>query len=67
VLVDRDGYEVYDLGGHKTDEFRAKKEATSSADLVGRDSMTNDHLANFIAGITKARNCVLPSKSATSL
>jgi len=37
VLVDRDGLRGIDLGGHKTDEFRAKKEATSSADLVGRD------------------------------
>jgi len=53
VLVDRDGYEVYDLGGKKTDEFRVQKQATSSADLVGRDSMTDAHFANFIAGITK--------------
>jgi predicted dehydrogenase len=60
VLVDRDGYEVYDLGGHKTDEFRAKKEATSSSDLVGRDSMTNDHFANFIAGVTKGEKLRSP-------
>jgi len=60
VLVDRDGYEVYDLNGHKTDEFRIKKEATSSADLVGRDSMTNDHFANFIAGITKGEKLRAP-------
>nr|WP_252263850.1 Gfo/Idh/MocA family oxidoreductase [Paracidobacterium acidisoli] len=50
VLVDRDGYEVYDLGGKKTSEYRTGK-ATSSADLVGRDSMTDAHFANFIAGI----------------
>ena len=60
VLVDRDGYEVYDLSGHKTDEFRVKKEATSSADLVGRDSMTNDHFANFIAGVTKGEKLRSP-------
>jgi predicted dehydrogenase len=53
VLVDRDGYEVYDLGGHKTSEFRAQGVKTSSTDLVGRDSMTDAHFANFIAGITK--------------
>ncbi|MGC2297557.1 MAG: Gfo/Idh/MocA family oxidoreductase [Acidobacteriaceae bacterium] len=53
VLVDRDGYEVYDLGGHKTDEFHVKGEKTSSSDLVGRDSMTDAHFANFIAGVTK--------------
>jgi hypothetical protein len=53
VLVDRDGYEIYDLTGHKTSEFRIPKTATSSADLIGRDSMTNDHFANFIAGVPK--------------
>jgi predicted dehydrogenase len=51
VIVDRDGYEVYDLKGSKTSEFKAGKEQTSSADAVGRDSMTDLHFANFIAGI----------------
>jgi predicted dehydrogenase len=51
VLVDRDGYEVYDNGGKKTDEFKANKEKTSSTDTTGRDSMTDAHFANFIAGI----------------
>ena len=60
VLVDRDGYEVYDLAGHKTDEFRVQGEKTSSSDLVGRDSMTNDHFANFIAGITKGEKLRSP-------
>lgn len=50
VLIDRGGYEVYDLGGKKTDEFRATR-SSSSADLVGADSMTDAHFANFIAGI----------------
>lgn len=50
VLVDRGGYEIYDLKGNKTDEFKTGK-TTSSADLVGRDSMTDMHFANFIAGI----------------
>jgi len=50
VLVDRDGYEIYDLNGKKTSEFKVGK-TTSSADLVGRDSMTDAHFANFIAGI----------------
>ncbi len=50
VLVDSDGYEVYDWKGKKTDEFKTGKEASSS-DLVGRDSMTDAHFANFIAGI----------------
>jgi predicted dehydrogenase len=50
VLVDRDGYELYDLNGKKTSEFKVRH-TTSSADLVGRDSMTDAHFANFIAGI----------------
>jgi predicted dehydrogenase len=50
VLVDRDGYEIYDLGGKKTSEFKVSGR-TSSADLVGRDSMTDAHFANFIAAI----------------
>ncbi len=50
VLVDRDGYEIYDLKGIKTNEFKVGS-TTSSADLVGRDTMTEAHFANFIAGI----------------
>jgi predicted dehydrogenase len=50
VLVDRDGFEVYDLIGTKTNEFRTGT-TTSSADVLGRDSMTDAHFANFIAAI----------------
>jgi predicted dehydrogenase len=50
VLVDRDGYEIYDLNGHKKDEFNVGTK-TSSADKIGADSMTDAHFANFIAGI----------------
>jgi hypothetical protein len=53
VLVDRDGYEIYDLKGTRLSEFKANKSATSSTDLIGRDSMTDAHFANFIAGIQK--------------
>ena len=34
VLVDRDGYEIYDLEGNKTSEFKAGSESLS-ADLIG--------------------------------
>jgi predicted dehydrogenase len=52
VLVDRDGYEIYDLKGKKTDEYHVPAERqTTTADLVGADSMTDAHFANFIAGI----------------
>jgi predicted dehydrogenase len=50
VIVDRDGYEIYDLKGNKTDEFKTGHR-TSSADLLGSDSMTDAHFANFIAAI----------------
>jgi predicted dehydrogenase len=60
VLVDRDGYEIYDLKGNKTDEYRANKGTTSSSDLTGRDSMTDMHFANFIAGIRKGEKLHAP-------
>jgi predicted dehydrogenase len=50
VLIDRDGYELYDLKGKKTDEFKIGS-TTSSTDTVGRDTMTDAHFANFIAAI----------------
>ncbi|HEX4785124.1 MAG TPA: Gfo/Idh/MocA family oxidoreductase [Candidatus Sulfotelmatobacter sp.] len=59
VLVDRDGYEIYDLKGKKTSESRTGIK-TLSADLVGRDSMTDAHFANFIAGIRKGEKLNAP-------
>jgi len=59
IIVDRDGYEVYDLKGNKTSEVKAGQ-GTSSGDLVGRDSMTDAHFANFIAGIRKGEKLNAP-------
>jgi predicted dehydrogenase len=59
VVVDRDGYEVYDLKGNKTNEFKVGSR-TSSADLQGADSMTDRHFANFIAGIRKGEKLNAP-------
>ena len=59
VIVDRDGYEIYDLKGNKTSEFKAGN-STSSTDLMGRDSMTDAHFANFIAGIRKGEKLNAP-------
>jgi predicted dehydrogenase len=59
VLVDRDGYEIYDLKGKKTGEFKVGKQ-TSTADLIGADSMTDAHFANFIAGIRKGETLNAP-------
>jgi len=50
VLIDRAGYEIYDLDGKMTDSYKASSEV-SSRDLIGADSMTDAHFANFIAGI----------------
>ena len=47
VVIDRDGYDVFDWHGKQTDQFRTGAE-TSTSDLVGRDSMTDVHFANFI-------------------
>src|SRR5271169_1240910 len=59
VLVDRDGYEIYDLQGKKTSEFKVGS-TTSSADTIGRDSMTDAHFANFIAAIVKGEKLNAP-------
>jgi predicted dehydrogenase len=59
VIVDRDGYEVFDLKGTKTGEFETGK-ATSSSDLTGRDSMTDAHFANFIAAIREGEKLRAP-------
>jgi predicted dehydrogenase len=50
VVVDRDGYEVFDLKGNKTAEFKTGV-ATSTTDLRGSDNMTDLHFGNLIAGI----------------
>jgi predicted dehydrogenase len=61
VLVDRGGYEIYDLKGNKTSEFKAASSTSSaSADLIGRDSMTDAHFANFIAGIRSGEKLNAP-------
>src|SRR5271165_1668058 len=59
VILDRDGYEIYDLKGNKKNEFKAGSK-TSSADLEGADSMTDAHFANFIAAIRKGEKLNAP-------
>ena len=59
VVVDRDGYEIYDLDGKKKNEFRTGT-TTSSSDLLGSDSMTDAHFANFIAGMRKGEKLNAP-------
>jgi hypothetical protein len=59
VVVDRDGYEIYDLKGKMIHEVKVGNK-TASADLVGRDSMTDAHFANFIAAIQKGEKLNQP-------
>ncbi len=59
VMVDRDGYEVYDLKGKQINEFKVGAQ-TSTADLIGADSMTDAHFANFIAAIRKGEKLNSP-------
>ena len=59
VVVDRDGYEIYDLSGKMTSEFKVGNQ-TASTDLIGRDSMTDAHFANFIAGIQNGEKLKQP-------
>jgi predicted dehydrogenase len=59
VLVDRGGYEIYDLHGKQTSEFKVGK-SSSSDDLVGADSMTDAHFRNFIAGVQKGEKLNAP-------
>ncbi len=59
VLVDPDGYEIYDLKGNKTSEVKDRQRKPSS-DLIGSDSMTDAHFANFIAAIRKGEKLNSP-------
>lgn len=52
VVVDRDGYDVFDLKGKQKDTYRIPKHGqTSSSDTIGADSMTDVHFQNLIDGI----------------
>ncbi len=59
VVVDRDGYEIYDLKGKKTSEFKTGRN-TSSSDLRGADSMTDAHFKNFIGAIRSGEKLNAP-------
>jgi predicted dehydrogenase len=59
VLLDRDGYEIYDLAGKKIKDYKVGS-TTSSSDTIGRDSMTDAHFANFIAAIRKGEKLNSP-------
>ncbi len=52
VLIDRDGFVVYSLDDKKVEEYSvAAQPKTTTADLVGMDTMTTEHFRNFVAAI----------------
>jgi len=51
VIIDRDGYDVFDLKDKLLTSVRVNAAQTRSTDLVGADQMTDAHFANFIAAI----------------
>jgi predicted dehydrogenase len=50
VVIDRDGYDVYDWKGKQIDQYRTGSH-TATTDTIGADNMTDAHFANFIAAI----------------
>jgi hypothetical protein len=50
VLVDRDGYQVFNLNDEKIDEYRTDTK-TTTADLRSADSMTDLHIQNLVNAI----------------
>ncbi len=61
VLIDRAGYEVYDIQDKKTAEFRVPGHAaTASSDTVGADSMTDAHFLNMINAIREGEKLRQP-------
>ena len=59
VLLDRDGYEVYNLDDMKIDEFSAGSK-TSTRDTVGGDVMTNEHFHNLMNAIREGEKLHSP-------
>lgn len=66
VIVDRDGYDHFDLKGKMVTTYRMAKDGkTSSADLIGRDSMTDLHFTNLIDAIRKGTKLDSPIDEAS--
>ena len=51
VVIDRAGYDVFDLNGKLKDTYREPRAASTSHDLLSRDSMTDLHFLNLMDGI----------------
>jgi predicted dehydrogenase len=64
VLVDRDGYEVYNLDNKKTAEYKVGTTSTTR-DLVSADTMTDDHFRNLINAIREGERLHSPIEEAS--
>ncbi len=51
VVIDRGGYDVYDWKGKQIDTLPHRPRRPQPTDLIGHDTMTDAHFANFIAAI----------------
>lgn len=51
VIINRDGFEIYDLDDKLIEEFNKLEEKNSTQDLLSMDDMTDAHFRNFINGI----------------
>lgn len=66
VIVDRDGYDVFDIKGKQTDTYRIpKKGRTSSADTIGADDMTDVHFRNLINAVRTGEKLDSPIEDAS--
>jgi predicted dehydrogenase len=59
VVMDRGGYEVYNLDDKLIDEFKVKNIA-STQDLQSIDKMTVDHFKNFVGAIRRSEKLNSP-------
>jgi hypothetical protein len=59
VIVDRDGYEVFDLDDKQIDRFTVGKNTTSK-DLLSIDGMTEVHFQNLINAIREGEKLHSP-------
>lgn len=64
VLMDRDGYWVYDLGGQEIRK-ELEKGKSVSMDIAGGGSLDGRHIANFIAGINSGEALNAPIDDAS--
>jgi predicted dehydrogenase len=51
LLIDREGWELYDQKNKMTDSYKVPGNKGTTADLLSRDSMTDLHFENLINGI----------------